>query len=90
MRYGYTSQYQVATRARKFLTFAALFAIVLSNPFAYAADAPQNSLNVNQVNSKDLMQGNDFYGIRTFQTTQKPDSVLGWFQQRTESGFCVV
>ncbi|NDA79960.1 MAG: hypothetical protein EBX92_02290 [Actinobacteria bacterium] len=45
------------------------------------ADGPQNSLDVSQVNSKDLMQGNDFYGIRTFQTTQKPDSILGWFQQ---------
>ena len=45
------------------------------------ADGPQNSLDVSQVNSKDLMQGNDFYGIQTFQTTQKPDSILGWFQQ---------
>jgi len=27
------------------------------------------------------MQGNDFYGIQTFQTRQKPDSILGWFQQ---------
>lgn len=53
---------------------------ILSNPLAFA-DGPQNTLDVNQVNSKDLMQGNDYYGIRTFQTTQKPDSILGWFQQ---------
>ena len=46
------------------------------------ANGPQNSLDVSQVNSKDLMQGNDFYGIKTFQTTQKPDSILGWFQQK--------
>ena len=46
-----------------------------------SANGPQNSLDVSQVNSKDLMQGNDFYGIKTFQTTQKPDSILGWFQQ---------
>ena len=45
------------------------------------ANGPQNSLDVSQVNSKDLMQGNDFYGIQTFQTRQKPDSILGWFQQ---------
>jgi len=81
MRYGYTSHYRVVVRAQKFLSGAAISAILISNPFAYAADTPQNSLNVNQVNSKDLMQGNDFYGIRTFQTTQKPDSILGWFQQ---------
>lgn len=48
---------------------------------ASQADGPQNSLDVSQVNSKDLMQGNDFYSIQTFQTTQKPDSILGWFQQ---------
>lgn len=48
---------------------------------ASQADGPQNSLDVSQVNSKELMQGNDFYGIRTFQTKERPDSVLGWFQQ---------
>lgn len=53
-------------------------AIPLSQTFAAE---PQNSLDVNQVNSKDLMQGNDFYGIRVFQTQVKPDSILGWFQQ---------
>lgn len=48
---------------------------------ASQADGPQNSLDASQVNSKELMQGNDFYGIRTFQTKEKPDSILGWFQQ---------
>lgn len=45
------------------------------------ADGPQNSLDANQVNSKELMQGNDYYGVKVFQTAQKPDSILGWFQQ---------
>ena len=60
--------------------FLAIALVIASNQFALA-DGPQNSLDVSQVNSKDLMQGNDYYGIRTFQTTQKPDSILGWFQQ---------
>lgn len=56
-------------------------AITLLGASISTAEGPENSLDVNQVNSKDLMQGNDFYGIQTFQTTQKPDSILGWFQQ---------
>lgn len=58
----------------------ALTPATLLTPLSFA-EGPQNSLDVNQVNSKDLMQGNDFYGIETFQTRQKPDSILGWFQQ---------
>lgn len=61
----------------------ALMSLIASLLVASAsqADGPQNSLDVSQVNSKELMQGNDFYGIRTFQTKERPDSVLGWFQQ---------
>ena len=59
-----------------FLTLAFIFPSAVS-----VADGPQNGLSVDEVNSKDLMQGNDFYGIQTFQTLAKPDSILGWFQQ---------
>lgn len=59
-----------------FLTLALIFPSAIS-----VADGPQNALSVDEVNSKDLMQGNDFYGIQTFQTRAKPDSILGWFQQ---------
>jgi hypothetical protein len=66
---------------RKFLTALILCALGVAPGFYAFADGPQNSLDVGQVNSKDLMQGNDFYGIRVFQTKEKPDSILGWFQQ---------
>lgn len=56
----------------------AAFTSITSLQNSYGAE---NSLSVEDVNSKDLMQGNDFYRIETFQSKSPPDSILGWFQQ---------
>lgn len=66
---------------KRVLTTLALLLLVSIPGTVSFAEGPQNSLDVGEVNSKDLMQGNDFYGIRSFQTKEKPDSILGWFQQ---------
>ena len=56
----------------------AAFTSITSLQNSYGAE---NSLSVEDVNNKDLMQGNDFYRIETFQSKFPPDSVLGWFQR---------
>ena len=59
------------------IIFAALTSVTsLQNTYG-----AENSLSVEDVNSKDLMQGNNFYRIEPFQSKFPPDSVLGWFQQ---------
>ena len=74
----------LSIRAKSLIPVVLLSVVISSffvSPQSFGADNPLNSLSANDVNSKQLMQGNDFYGIRTFQTTYKPDSILGWFQQ---------
>jgi len=60
------------------IVILAAFTSITSLQNSYGAE---NSLSVEDVNSKDLMQGNDFYRIETFQSKSPPDSILGWFQK---------
>ena len=48
----------------------AAFTSITSLQNSYGAE---NSLSVEDVNNKDLMQGNDFYRIETFQSKFPPD-----------------
>ncbi len=63
------------------LILANIFLLPSMSQMAQISQGAENQFTVEELVKMDLMQGNNYYRLETWQSKSKPDSVLGWFQQ---------